>query len=379
MKFHTSRKSLKKLSILALALLPLGYATAASAEPVYQNPIALTGDEPSGLTINPAGNPLATIWNNNDTGYTQEIIDNIAQPATLIHTSVVNTVFDSSGNEWISNWATNTVTEYVGGVAQTPIQIPGANFAWGLAFDASGNLWVTDFGNKLTEIINGVVQTPIPVQNSPMGVAVGQNGNVWVGALSGAQQIQEVVNGVAHTPIQLSIVPVGVAVDGNGNIWAVDGNSGSLQEIINGVPQPVISNPNAVFSFGNGYDYDYVSLAIDSFGNIWIDGGFRYSGPGPFIQKITGAVYPTATGPDTVSNLAVATVGHTALKLTWGSSNASDTQYVCTASNGASVTVSGNSCLLKGFDLYHSGNYTVSVTAVNSQGQSDPVTLNVQL
>jgi hypothetical protein len=85
------------------------------------------------------------------------------------------------------------------------------------------------------------------------------------------------------------------------------------------------------------------------------------------------------TGPDTVSNLAVATVGHTTLKLTWGSSNASDTQYVCTASNGASVTVSGNSCSLKGFDLYHSGNYTVSVTAVSSQGQSDPVTLNVQL
>ena len=38
MKFHTSRKSLKKLSILALALLPLGNATAASAEPVVSSP-----------------------------------------------------------------------------------------------------------------------------------------------------------------------------------------------------------------------------------------------------------------------------------------------------------------------------------------------------
>jgi hypothetical protein len=127
-------------------------------------------------------------------------------------------------------------------------------------------------------------------------------------------------------------------------------------------------------------------LAIDSLGNIWIDGGYISFGDGSFIQKITGsgavpftAFAPLVTGPNTVSNLAVATVGHTTLKLTWGSDNSSDTQYVCTASNGASVTVTGNSCSLKGFDLYHSGNYTVSVTAVNSQGQSDPVTLNVQL
>jgi hypothetical protein len=170
----------------------------------------------------------------------------------------------------------------------------------------------------------------------------------------------------------------GVALDGAGNIWTADYASGYIVELS---PDGTVLNSIDTHITGNWFGGVNWGLYIDPSGDIWFTNIMQNT-----VSKLTGsgavpftAFVPLATGPDTVSNLAVSTVGHTTLKLTWGSNNASDTQYVCTASNGASVTVSGNSCLLKGFDLYHSGNYTVSVTAVNSQGQSDPVTLNVQL
>ena len=364
---------MKKFSFLAALMLPLFIATAASAGPVYENPIGLTVREPVGVTINPAGNPLATIWNNG-TGYTQEIINNTAQAATLINTPVIATVFDSSGNEWISNWNSHTVTKYVAGVATATIDIPGTTSAWGIAVDASGNLWVTDyFAGKLTEIINGVVQSPISVQSGAFGVAIDKLGAVWVGTFGGAKQIQKVVNGVLQATIQLSINPAGVAVDPYGNIWVVDGSTGNLQEIINGVPQTVISNPNPRTDLTV---QSYAGLAIDRFGNIWIDGGL---GSTSFIQKITGAFFNQNTTPDVPTGLAAATVSHTTMKLSWNYQTSPTTQFICTASNGATATVTGTSCSLKGFDLYNPGSYSFSVIAVVDGVQSDAAVLSVSV
>ena len=201
---------------------------------------------------------------------------------------------------------------------------------------------------------------------------------MYVGLWDGGVEVINVSTGAMSTFATPNISQVdGVALDGAGNIWTADYLSGYIVEL--SPDGTVLNSIDTHIAYGeNGTNW---GLYIDPSGNIWFTNVTQNT-----VSKLTGsgavpftAFVPLTTGPDTVSNLAVSTVGHTTLKLTWGSSNSSDTQYVCTASNGASVTVSGNSCLLKGFDLYHSGNYTVSVTAVSSQGQSDPVTLNVQL
>ena len=385
MKFHSSRKSLKKLSIVALALLPLGYATAASAEPVFQTPIPTAGALVTGITFDQSGNPIIGNWNYNS-GSIQTLIDGQLTPPVFAGDGlgVLSVTTDLSGNLWVTNYFTSTIQEFINGAPQSPVTIStdGCYFScnWGITTTPSGEIVVSnpstfDSNNNLTGTITNL-GTPQDISNnapaiySASGIAYSiasdGSGNIW--SVDGGQQLTEYVNGAVQQTIALGISSgaFGVAVDPSGNVWVVGLSTGDIQEVINGQAQPVIHNDI------RGEIY---AIGINRNGQLYIGGG---DGDG-FIQEVTGAVFPTTTGPNTVSNLAVSTVGHTTLKLTWGSDNSSDTQYVCTASNGASVTVTGNSCSLKGFDLYHSGNYTVSVTAVNSQGQSDPVTLNVQL
>jgi streptogramin lyase len=87
---------------------------------------------------------------------------------------------DGSGTVWVANFLGNSITELAGSGAGTPGQILSpptgyerdASFlkAYALAIDASGNVWVTNFGNNtLTEVIGlaAPVKTPQlgPVQS----------------------------------------------------------------------------------------------------------------------------------------------------------------------------------------------------------------------
>jgi streptogramin lyase len=77
---------------------------------------------------------------------------------------------DGSGHVWISNFRGPSITELAGATASSPGQIlsPATGYApdaklleaYGIVIDASGNLWVTSFGdNILTEFIG--VATPV--------------------------------------------------------------------------------------------------------------------------------------------------------------------------------------------------------------------------
>jgi len=87
---------------------------------------------------------------------------------------------DGSGTVWVANFLGNSITELAGSQAGKPGQIlsPTAGYgkdasllkAYALAIDASGNIWVTNFGNDtLTEVIGlaAPVKTPQlgPVQS----------------------------------------------------------------------------------------------------------------------------------------------------------------------------------------------------------------------
>ena len=77
---------------------------------------------------------------------------------------------DGSGTVWVANFLGNSITELAGSAAGIPGQIlsPPAGYAkdasllkaYAIAIDASGNLWVTNFGNNtLTEVIG--MATPV--------------------------------------------------------------------------------------------------------------------------------------------------------------------------------------------------------------------------
>jgi sugar lactone lactonase YvrE len=77
---------------------------------------------------------------------------------------------DGSGHVWVTNILGSSITELAGSAATSPGQIlsptagwahdAGFNYGWAVAIDASGNLWITNFHtNTLTEIVG--LATPV--------------------------------------------------------------------------------------------------------------------------------------------------------------------------------------------------------------------------
>jgi hypothetical protein len=77
---------------------------------------------------------------------------------------------DGSGHVWITNILGSSITELAGSTANSPGQIisptagwakdAGLNHGWAAAIDASGNLWVVNYAtNTLTELVG--LATPV--------------------------------------------------------------------------------------------------------------------------------------------------------------------------------------------------------------------------
>jgi sugar lactone lactonase YvrE len=124
---------------------------------------------PTGLAFDGSGN----LWvvnnaNQNVTAYTatafsQNTADTIAGPLPNGFSSPRGVAIDSQGHVWVSDEELDNVTEWsVGSSAPSQIlTLGGLTGAFGLAFDANGNLWVGIF-NSVQEIVGGT--TVIPLQ-----------------------------------------------------------------------------------------------------------------------------------------------------------------------------------------------------------------------
>lgn len=164
--------------------------------------------------------------------------------------------FDASGNLWVANVSVSTVVEFTANqlsssgspvpavtlsAADTSLEAPVA-----LAFDAHGNLWVANVGrNTVVEFKSIQLATtgsPTPAVtlrdtassiSGPLGIAFDASGNLWVA--NGNSHADTVV---AFTPSQLgrsgrpkpAIVltssafsnPAGLAFDASGDLWVAN-------------------------------------------------------------------------------------------------------------------------------------------------------------
>jgi hypothetical protein len=136
----------------------------------------VVGNGPSGLTVDAGGN----IWSANFYG---DSIGLVSSSGTVLsgkgytgggihHPQGI--AADGSGNIWVANYLNTALSEIAGAAAPTPgvILSPAAGWApdsnltkaFGLAIDASGNIWITNFAtNLLTEFVGLAtpVQTPL--------------------------------------------------------------------------------------------------------------------------------------------------------------------------------------------------------------------------
>jgi prepilin-type N-terminal cleavage/methylation domain-containing protein len=163
---------------------------------------------------------------------------------------------------------------------------------FGIAIDASGNLWVTDGGNNRVQEFNSSGTwlqsiggpSPYTCETSPSGsIPACASG-------TGSGQFND---------------PQGIAIDASGNVWVADDGNNRVQEFnssgtyqmgigagYNGVSGSIGSSGTS-----NGQFHSPVGIAIDASGNIWVvetSGSERvqeFTSSGVYISQFVGSFH----------------------------------------------------------------------------------------
>jgi hypothetical protein len=164
-------------------------------------------------------------------------VGNVSQFASNFGYDDMNGVaFDSSGNLYVAATG-STNSAYVSAILKLNSQGVLVNsWRWlfatssgplqptGLAFDSTGNLFVTDYsGNALWSISPSGVPTKItPMSVNPLGLAFDKQGNLFVGNLS-SWTIDKVTPSFAVSTFASGIDdPQGLAFDAAGNLYVAN-------------------------------------------------------------------------------------------------------------------------------------------------------------
>ena len=217
--------------------------------------------------------------------------------------------FDASGDLWVSSYNTAQVLEYTpaqlaAGGALTPAVIISADamtslsYPAGLAFDAFGDLWVTDSNiSKLvafapSQIVGSGSPTPAVTLSSsagsiwaPHNVAFDASGSLWVTNAGNATVVRFDASQLASSgsPTPAATIasgsfasgarPVGVAFDASGALWVADSsalqlrrfaNPGSLTGTVTLTPDVIISSLASIDNTQIGFSPPPANVPINT-------------------------------------------------------------------------------------------------------------------
>jgi sugar lactone lactonase YvrE len=214
--------------------------------------------------------------------------------------------FDNNGNMWMTTFTNHTIVEYSAAqlkLSGTPtpvvvITVAGAQPA-GLAFDGHGNLWVADYatntvlGFSASQLSSTGSPTPaITISASagsiqePVGIAFDASGSLWVANTSNAANSvvkftsSQLASSGSPTPSVILTAtamsingPLLIAFDASGDLWVANGNFsqntvvefGASQITASGSPTPTVTIGASAGSLANPG-----GLAFDGSGNLWV-------------------------------------------------------------------------------------------------------------
>jgi sugar lactone lactonase YvrE len=257
-----------------------------------------------------------------------------SDPAAIVVDAIGNFFVADSQNHAIRKITTNgVVTTFAGqlgisGSANDTGTNAQFNSPSGLAFDQSGNLFVSDTGNSTIREITaaGVVSTFAGVAgssgfldgaagnaqfSSPLGIAVAPNGTIYV-ADSGNHCIREISGGVVSTFAGSPGIwgsadgsgtnaqfngPVGLAFDSGTNLFVSDANNNTIRKITpNGTVSTFAGAAGADGStdgaLANARFSSPAELAFDKKGNLFVADSLNQ-----IIRKIsTNGIVSTVSG-----------------------------------------------------------------------------------
>jgi streptogramin lyase len=223
---------------------------------------------------------------------------------------------DSSRNVWVTNNGGNTITKLIPNYtfcqtsAQHPatVSVPPGNIIsyavgnnpYGIAIDASGNVWVTNFGdNTVTKLSSsGSLLGTFAVGAQPRGIAIDPSGNVWV-ANSGSNTVTELSSsGSLLGTFTVGNGPHSIAIETSGNVWVT--NFGSVTTQGNTVTELVFNGSTKLqntipFTVGKNPE----GVAIDFWGNVWVTNYYdntltvwQGATTGPHFSPYAGPIWP---------------------------------------------------------------------------------------
>jgi sugar lactone lactonase YvrE len=181
----------------------------------------------------------------------------------------VGMAFDASGNLYVANYSGNMVSKVAAGTSTAiPFITSGLSGPMGLAFDASGNLYVANQNNSTVSKVAAGTSTATPFVTSGLGgpqyLAFDATGNLFV-----ANYFNDTVSKVAAgtstaTPFVTSGLsqPIGLAFDASGNLYVVSTGTNMVSKVAAGT-----STATPFITSGLNRPW---GLAFDASGNFYV-------------------------------------------------------------------------------------------------------------
>ncbi len=239
---------------------------------------------------------------------------------------------DASDNVFVADSGNGAVKEIVAASGYSAINTLGGSYSFptGVAVDAAGNLFVTDSANSALYELSaaGGYSSTLNLSrgfNWPVGVAVDALDSLYIAdtgnsAVKKMTRIPGAVGGDSYSDVMIVgsgfVSPWGITVDGSGNVFVSDVSNGSVKEILAGGGYSTVNN------LGGGFFDNPYGLAVDANDDLFVsDIGF---GALKEISEVDSFTTVSAPGPglnlpigvavDTSGNIFVADTDNNAVK-----------------------------------------------------------------
>jgi serine/threonine-protein kinase len=224
---------------------------------------------PGGVALDNAGNIYVT--NQGMYGRVVKLSAGSSTPAVLPFSGLYQpqgVAVDANGAVYVSDFNNRVVKLAAGSNNQEVLPFDGLDYPEGVAVDAGGSVYVADRGNnrvmKLPAGSNAATALPFSGLDHPDGVAVDSSGSVYVADTDNNRVLKLTAGSSEQTvlPFPGVAVPWGVAVDDGGSVYVTEHDSNQVLKLPAGSVTPTVLPFTGLNT--------PLDVAVDKSGNVYV-------------------------------------------------------------------------------------------------------------